>query len=137
MSFVHLKINEVEFLRFMLDGLSEDLNRVTEKPKWKIRDEEVDQLPDVENARLAWNKCQSMNSSIIFGMFLKILADERDIFGGQLQSTVTCHGCRYRSVTFEMFLDLSLPIPKVMPTKILTRKEIRSQWIMRSERLST
>ncbi|KAF9606756.1 hypothetical protein IFM89_028132 [Coptis chinensis] len=34
------------------------------------------------------------------------------IFGGQLSSTVTCTVCRYSSVTYDPFLDLSLPIPK-------------------------
>ncbi|KAI9206643.1 uncharacterized protein BJ171DRAFT_566518 [Polychytrium aggregatum] len=33
------------------------------------------------------------------------------MFGGQLQSTVECQTCHYKSVTFETFWDLSLPIP--------------------------
>ena len=33
-----------EFLRFMLDGLAEDLNRISEKPKWAIKDDDVEKL---------------------------------------------------------------------------------------------
>lgn len=93
-----------EFLRFMLDGLHEDLNRVslTKKPKYSFKDDDIDALPKEQQAILSWNRYQSFNSSIIF-----------DLFGGMLQSTVTCLKCNYQSITFEMFLDLSLPIPKV------------------------
>ena len=38
---------KIEFLRFMLDGLHEDLNRVTDKPKWSFKDSEIDKLPYV------------------------------------------------------------------------------------------
>lgn len=34
-----------------------------------------------------------------------------DIFGGQLQSSVTCATCRHTSHCFDPFWDLSLPIP--------------------------
>lgn len=100
-----------EFLRAMLDGLSEDLNRITEKKKWNIKDEEIDNLSDIEKATVSWNMCKSLNDSVI-----------TDVFAGQLQSTVTCHGCKYRSVTFEMFMDLSLPIPKVLFFKLIFKE---------------
>lgn len=32
---------------------------------------------------------------------------------GQLKSCLKCQACGYRSTTFEVFCDLSLPIPKV------------------------
>ena len=35
-----------------------------------------------------------------------------DVFGGQLQSTVTCTRCQRSSHCFDPFLDLSIPIPK-------------------------
>lgn len=97
-----------EFLRTILDGLSEDLNRVFQKKKWSITDEEIDALSDLEKATVSWNIFKSMNDSVI-----------TDIFAGQLQSTVTCHGCNYRSVTFEIFMDLSLPIPKITNATLL------------------
>jgi len=37
-----------------------------------------------------------------------------DAFVGQLKSALTCLTCGYVSNTFDPFLDLSLPIPKVM-----------------------
>ncbi|NWH81611.1 UBP21 hydrolase, partial [Piaya cayana] len=35
-----------------------------------------------------------------------------DLFVGQLKSCLKCQACGYRSTTFEVFCDLSLPIPK-------------------------
>ena len=36
-----------------------------------------------------------------------------DVFVGQMKSALTCLACGYVSNTFDPFLDLSLPIPKV------------------------
>ena len=36
-----------------------------------------------------------------------------DLFCGQMISILTCTKCDHRSVTFDPFLDLSLPIPRV------------------------
>ncbi|KAJ3013819.1 UNVERIFIED_CONTAM: Ubiquitin carboxyl-terminal hydrolase 21 [Siphonaria sp. JEL0065] len=90
-----------EFLRFMLDGLHEDLNRVVVRPRYTYKDVDVDKLSDVDKARFAWHRYHASNSSFVF-----------DLFGGQLQSTVTCHSCNHPSTTFDTFWDLSLPIPK-------------------------
>ncbi|KAJ3118937.1 Ubiquitin carboxyl-terminal hydrolase 21 [Physocladia obscura] len=94
-----------EFLRFMLDGLHEDLNRVQSAKiqRFTYRDEDIDKLSDIEKARFAWNRYHCVNSSLIF-----------DLFGGQLQSTVTCSSCKHPSTTFDTFWDLSLPIPKAI-----------------------
>ncbi|KAJ3092260.1 Ubiquitin carboxyl-terminal hydrolase 21 [Quaeritorhiza haematococci] len=89
-----------EFLRFMLDGLHEDLNRVVRRPKFQYPDGDVDKLTEVERARFVWNRYHAINSSFVF-----------DVFGGLLQSTITCHGCGRESSQFEPFWDLSLPIP--------------------------
>lgn len=118
-----------EFLRFLLDGMHEDLNRVKVKPKI-IYDEDVESklgYPNilncmqyipvffsslmffvngwvgrvVEKANLSWNRYHSINDSFIF-----------DLFGGQLESTITCQTCQYTSTTFDTFWDLSLPIPQ-------------------------
>ncbi|KAJ3244588.1 Ubiquitin carboxyl-terminal hydrolase 21 [Chytriomyces hyalinus] len=90
-----------EFLRFMLDGLHEDLNRVFMRPRFSYKDVDVDKLSDVDKARFSWHRYHASNCGLIF-----------DLFGGQLQSTVTCHSCNYASITFDTFWDLSLPIPK-------------------------
>ena len=36
-----------------------------------------------------------------------------DIFAGQLKSTLECSHCQYQSITFDMFWDLSIPLPRV------------------------
>ncbi|KAI9105652.1 hypothetical protein DFS34DRAFT_21539 [Phlyctochytrium arcticum] len=90
-----------EFLRFMLDGLHEDLNKVSVRPKYSYNEDDVDKLSDVDKARFSWNRYHTGNKSVIF-----------DLFGGQLESTVTCLSCKHRSVTFDTYWDLSLPIPK-------------------------
>jgi ubiquitin carboxyl-terminal hydrolase 2/21 len=90
-----------EFLRFLLDGLHDDLNvnRGAKPPPLDDKDDLV--LPDAEKARLAWEHYKARNSSPVI-----------DLFGGQLVSRVTCGACGYASATFDPFLDLSLPIPK-------------------------
>ncbi|ORY36846.1 cysteine proteinase [Rhizoclosmatium globosum] len=45
-----------EFLRFMLDGLHEDLNRVTVRPRYTYKDVDVDKLSDVDKARFSWHR---------------------------------------------------------------------------------
>ncbi|ORY52240.1 ubiquitin carboxyl-terminal hydrolase 2-like protein [Neocallimastix californiae] len=90
-----------EFLRFLLDGFHEDLNRTQDIPKFNYSDEEFDALNDEEKAKVTWNRYQLWSGSYIF-----------DIFGGQLQSKVTCLKCKHSSSTFDTFWDLSLPIPK-------------------------
>ena len=66
-----------EFLRFLLDGLHEDLNRVKQRPRLEYNEKYEDALSVVEKANLAWNRYHALNDSFIF-----------DLFGGQLQSTV-------------------------------------------------
>jgi len=36
-----------------------------------------------------------------------------EIFAGQLKSTLECSHCQYQSITFDMFWDLSIPLPRV------------------------
>ena len=44
-----------------------------------------------------------------------------DIFGGQLQSTLTCNACGWQSHCFDPCLDLSVPIPKKQPVSVEVR----------------
>ncbi len=41
-----------------------------------------------------------------------------DIFAGQLKSTLECSHCQYKSITFDMFWDLSIPLPRVKEKNI-------------------
>ena len=54
-----------------------------------------------ELADTAWAQYLRKNDSII-----------TDLFAGQLQSTIECQTCFKRSMCFDPFLDLSVPIPK-------------------------
>ncbi|CAG0912588.1 unnamed protein product [Notodromas monacha] len=91
-----------EFLRYLLDGLHEDLNRVIIKPK--PMDREVDSsLTDAQKAEAAWQQYLKFDNSRIV-----------DIFVGQLKSTLTCTVCDHKSVTFDPFWDLSVSLPQAL-----------------------
>ena len=64
-----------ELLAFLLDGLHEDLNRVTDKPYAELKDS--DGRPDVEVAQEAWENHILRNRSVVV-----------DLFHGQLKSKV-------------------------------------------------
>ena len=87
-----------ELLAFLLDGLHEDLNRVTETKYVELRDS--DGRPDIVVAQEAEENHNARNKSIIV-----------DLFHGQLKSKVTCKVCGHESVTFDPFTYLSLPLP--------------------------
>ncbi|XP_058519731.1 ubiquitin carboxyl-terminal hydrolase 2 isoform X1 [Ochotona princeps] len=88
-----------EFLRFLLDGLHNGVNRVTARPK--STPENLDHLPDDEKGRQMWRKYLEREDSRI-----------GDLFVGQLKSSLTCTDCGYCSTVFDPFWDLSLPITK-------------------------
>ncbi|XP_055478190.1 ubiquitin carboxyl-terminal hydrolase 2 isoform X1 [Psammomys obesus] len=108
-----------EFLRFLLDGLHNEVNRVTVRPK--ASPENLDHLPplslpglssdpavflsvvpsDDEKGRQMWRKYLEREDSRI-----------GDLFVGQLKSSLTCTDCGYCSTVFDPFWDLSLPIAK-------------------------
>ncbi|XP_032948951.1 ubiquitin carboxyl-terminal hydrolase 21 isoform X4 [Rhinolophus ferrumequinum] len=56
---------------------------------------------DDDRANLMWKRYLEREDSKIV-----------DLFVGQLKSCLKCQACGYRSTTFEVFCDLSLPIPK-------------------------
>lgn len=88
-----------EFLRFLLDGLHNEVNRVAARPK--PSSESLDHLPDEEKGRQMWRKYLEREDSRI-----------GDLFVGQLKSSLTCTDCGYCSTVFDPFWDLSLPIAK-------------------------
>lgn len=87
-----------ELLEWMLDGLHEDLNRVTEKPYSELKDS--DGRADSVVAAEAWAQHHARNQSVVI-----------DLFYGQLKSKVSCLGCGRDSVRFDPFSLLSLPLP--------------------------
>uniref|UniRef100_A0A1A8MTF3 Ubiquitin carboxyl-terminal hydrolase n=1 Tax=Nothobranchius pienaari TaxID=704102 RepID=A0A1A8MTF3_9TELE len=88
-----------EFLRFLLDGLHNEVNRVTVRPRGTVED--FDHLLDEEKGKKMWSKYLEREDSKIV-----------DLFVGQLKSSLTCSHCGFRSTVFDPFWDLSLPIAK-------------------------
>lgn len=92
-----------EFLAFLLDGLHEDLNRVRHKP-YVEREELVGVTPSDTLLRdlgeKSWKGHKLRNDSVIV-----------DLCQGLYKSTVVCPVCEVVSVTFDPFMDLSVPLP--------------------------
>ncbi|XP_033758471.1 ubiquitin carboxyl-terminal hydrolase 2-like isoform X2 [Pecten maximus] len=89
-----------EFLRYLLEGLHEDVNRVRSKPKpVTIKDEDF--TNDSEKAEEYYRVYLSYGNSRIV-----------EIFVGQLKSELRFKDCGHKSTTFDPFWDLSVPIPK-------------------------
>lgn len=89
-----------EFLRFLLDGLHEDLNRVKKKPAYY----EIKDRPDAKDRDVSdeyWKFYLERNASAL-----------SELFCGQLRSEIRCGTCNHRSLCFDVFWDLSLPVPK-------------------------
>lgn len=87
-----------EVMAFLLDGLHEDLNRVTDRAYVEMPDSEG--RPDEQVAAEWWENHRARNSSIIV-----------DLFHGQLRSKVRCCECGYTNVKFDPFTFLTLPLP--------------------------
>lgn len=91
----------------MIDSLHEDLNRVKVKPLVPMIEShgEDDQKASLE----AWEAHLKRSQSIIV-----------DLMHGQFKSTVRCPelDCNHLSITFEPFMNISLPIPEI---KLITK----------------
>ncbi|XP_060876079.1 ubiquitin carboxyl-terminal hydrolase 8-like isoform X1 [Metopolophium dirhodum] len=81
-----------EFLTILLDWLHDDLNQP--------EDNRVILGASKETGEEDWGNWTKANNSII-----------QQLFYGQQKSTVSCDTCFEKSVTFEPFLSLSLPLP--------------------------
>ncbi|KZS94684.1 hypothetical protein SISNIDRAFT_484224 [Sistotremastrum niveocremeum HHB9708] len=92
-----------EFLSFLLNGLHEDLNRITNKPPYTPspeREAELETLPQQIASPQEWKINRMQNDSIIV-----------DYFMGQFRNRLQCLTCGKTSTTYNPFMDLSLPIP--------------------------
>lgn len=87
-----------ELLAFLLGGLSEDLNRIVDKPFIEAPDS--DGRPDNELADIWWSNHLKRERSIIVALFT-----------GQYKSLLTCKTCKYESGRFEPFSFLQVPLP--------------------------
>ena len=86
-----------ELMTFMLDGVHEDLNRCRVKPV--VEAIEGDGTNDEEVAREAWRRHKSRNDSVIV-----------DLFHGQLRSSLVCPNCKKKTVIFDPYMTLPLPV---------------------------
>ncbi|CAK8991898.1 Ubiquitin carboxyl-terminal hydrolase 32 (Deubiquitinating enzyme 32) (Renal carcinoma antigen NY-REN-60) (Ubiquitin thioesterase 32) (Ubiquitin-specific-processing protease 32) [Durusdinium trenchii] len=87
-----------EMLGSLLDGLSEDLNRVQSKAYIELADSNG--RADEVVAREWWENHLRRELSIITAMFT-----------GQFKSLLECCDCGYQSARFEPYMLLSLPLP--------------------------
>jgi len=94
----HEQHDSQEFILYMLDGLHEDLNRITDKPYMKIKTEI--NIPDEELSNKLWKHYLARNKSIVV-----------DLFCGQDRSRLTCPNCNKDSVVFNPYMSLSMSIP--------------------------
>ncbi|KAK0142257.1 Ubiquitin carboxyl-terminal hydrolase 21 [Merluccius polli] len=91
-----------EFLRFLLDRLHNEINRhvyvqrTSKEPVQKYAKFRIS-----EEAAAMWKKHLERDDSKIV-----------DLFSGQLRSSLHCSVCSHDSNTFDVFCDLSLPMPK-------------------------
>ncbi|XP_069797244.1 ubiquitin carboxyl-terminal hydrolase 2-like isoform X2 [Narcine bancroftii] len=99
-----------EFLRFLMDWLHMEINRkshkapsITSVSTIRGLTGSLERMRDDEKSFQMWKKYLERDDSKIV-----------DLFVGQLSSTLRCTSCGYKSSTFEVFCDLSLPIPKKM-----------------------
>ncbi|CAN6672361.1 ubiquitin carboxyl-terminal hydrolase 12 [Trichomonascus vanleenenianus] len=93
-----------EFLAFLLDGLHEDVNRIVKKPateKPELPDDKVNDPEAVAQlARDVWALHKLRNDSVVL-----------DLFAGLYRSTLVCPECHKVSITFDPYMDLTLPLP--------------------------
>lgn len=89
-----LQHDSQEFLSFMINCIHEEVNAAKERRKDRPKDEPKD-------SETAWNR------------FVKYEDDSPlvDVFVGQLRSTIGCTECRYESLSWEGFWDISVPLP--------------------------
>ena len=90
-----------EFMRFLLNELHEEINKANVKGRLSPGDDET--LQEACERYLTWE-----NSKI------------SELFSGMLRSEVCCSVCRHRSIVYDPFMDLALPIPKSKSTSSRT-----------------
>uniref|UniRef100_A0A3B3ZLB5 ubiquitinyl hydrolase 1 n=1 Tax=Periophthalmus magnuspinnatus TaxID=409849 RepID=A0A3B3ZLB5_9GOBI len=89
-----------EFLRFLLDKLHTEINRRPYVRRVKEPEQKYARFL-CEEAASMWKRHLERDDSRIV------------LFAGQLRSSLHCSVCSHYSNTFDVFCDLSLPIPKV------------------------
>ncbi|KNC85019.1 hypothetical protein SARC_02774 [Sphaeroforma arctica JP610] len=86
-----------ELLSFLMDGLHEDLNCSRDRTYQEDPDYDGN---DAQTAALSWTNYKRRNDSVVV-----------DLFQGQFRSELKCLTCGNKSVTFNPFMYLSVPVP--------------------------
>lgn len=94
-----------EFLRFLLDGLHEDLNRIQSKQPYRELEGGGSNYSQVASEWFQYHK--QRDDSIV-----------TDYFRGQLLTIITCSRCSSKSIACDTFLDLSVPVPRTSSVKL-------------------
>ncbi|XP_068452821.1 ubiquitin carboxyl-terminal hydrolase 21 [Clinocottus analis] len=106
-----------EFLRFLLDKLHTEVNRrANVRRTGKEAEQTFHRFRISEEAAAMWKKHLERDDSKIV-----------DLFSGQLRSSLHCSVCSHYSNTFDVFCDLSLPIPKRSSVTLRECLELFSQ----------
>ena len=90
-----------EFLSVLLDQLHEDLNRITDKPYIELLEKQQNE-DDLTASKRWWDLHRKREDSIII-----------DLFNGQFKSETICQICGKSSITYDPFLSLCVPLPKL------------------------
>ena len=92
-----------EFINYLLDMLHEDLNKVSNRSSINQNDNSYNpnylNASEEEKSIIDWNNFLKRNQSVLI-----------DLFYGQYKSCVICPKCNFKSVSFNSFLSLELPI---------------------------
>ncbi|KAG5437274.1 hypothetical protein PCANB_001067 [Pneumocystis canis] len=97
----HSQQDSQELLAFLLDGMHEDLNRIQKKPYFeKPTLSDMNDALIAETANICWELHRKRNDSVIV-----------DLFHGLYKSVLVCPICDQVSITFDPFMDLTLPLP--------------------------
>lgn len=86
-----------EFCQYLMDGLHEDLNRVTDKPY--VEQMEAMGMDDDKAALESWKKHLLRHDSIFV-----------DYTQGMHRSHLTCPSCGRESIKFDVYSSISLPL---------------------------
>lgn len=79
-----------EFMRFLLDRMHDELNRVSSKPPYQEMN--YDKLSVADQSEKWWNYARARDDSII-----------TDLFEGQLMNRLQCLSCGHQALAFDNF----------------------------------
>ncbi|KCV71712.1 hypothetical protein H696_01135 [Fonticula alba] len=106
-----------EFLQYLLDGLHEDLNRIENKPF--VENPSYTGQPDEELAAAFLEAYEKRNKSAIM-----------DLFQGQYKSEIVCNTCHQKSITFDPYISLSVPVVSFsVPVCVVKRRPIIEEFL--------